>query len=106
MASDHMTIIIMRSYPLGVCAVHLINDGVSISENEATVQFVGTPDVTSFRCRLDGSKATISCRSPVKYSNLAPGQHKVVVLPKGCVGDNQGKLSVKIRIQAKMQGDE
>ena len=106
MVSIHMAKIIMRPLPIGACAVHLINDGGSISENETTVQFVGTPNVTSFYCLLDGSKTTIFCRSPVSYSNLAPGQHKVVVLPKGCVGDNQGKLSVKIIIQAKMHGGE
>lgn len=96
----------MLTHPLGPCAVHLINNGVSKNEDRVTIEFLGTPDVTSFRCQLDGSTMASFCVSPLRYSKLAPGQHTLVVLPKGCTGEDQGKLTVNIEIQENMQVDE
>ena len=36
------------------CTMHLINDGVTVNEDTATVEFAGSGPTTSFQCRLDG----------------------------------------------------
>ena len=37
-----------------ICTVHLINDGVTVDGDTATVEFAGSGPTTSFRCSLDG----------------------------------------------------
>ena len=36
------------------CTVHLINDGVTVNEDTATVEFAGSGPTTTFRCSIDG----------------------------------------------------
>jgi hypothetical protein len=36
------------------CAVNLINDGVTVSDGGATIQFTGVGDMSAFTCFLDG----------------------------------------------------
>ena len=35
------------------CTVHLINDGITVSENTVTVEFTGVGPAESFDCQLD-----------------------------------------------------
>ena len=37
-----------------ICTVHLINDGVTVNGDTATVEFAGSEPTTTFRCSLDG----------------------------------------------------
>ena len=82
---------------LGICAVHLINDGVSVNGRQVTIEFSGTQDSTYFRCHIDGSKSQY-CRSPLRYDDLASGLHTLVVEPGGCMGSKKGRLSLKFSI--------
>ncbi len=81
---------------LGPCAVHLIGDGISVGNGTAAVTFVGTRDVTSFRCRVD--QIISLCRSPVRYTGLSPGVHRMIVVPLGCKFKTGGKISEKFVI--------
>ena len=36
-----------------ICTVHLINDGVTVNGNTATVEFASSGPTTSFQCSLD-----------------------------------------------------
>ena len=84
-------------YTVGTCAVHLINEGVSFDQeqNETTIQFVGTQDVTGYHCRLDQSKVPVFCLSPLRYSQLPSGEHRLIVIPVGCKGE---RLSLKFEV--------
>ena len=79
---------------LGNCAVHLINDGVSVNGRQVTIEFSGTQDSTYFQCSIDGSKSKY-CRSPLRYSDLSSGRHTLVVEPGGCMGSKKGRLNLK-----------
>lgn len=37
-----------------ICTVHLINDGVTVNGNTATVEFASSGPTTTFQCSLDG----------------------------------------------------
>ena len=37
-----------------ICTVHLINDGVTVNGNTATVEFASSGPATTFQCSLDG----------------------------------------------------
>ena len=44
------------------CAVNLINDGVTVSDGGATIQFTGVGDMTAFTCFLDGEIYSDECK--------------------------------------------
>ena len=83
--------------PIGNCAVHLINDGVSVNGRQVTIEFSGTQDAAYFQCRIDGSKPTY-CRSPLRYDDLTSGRHTLVIEARGCVRFKKGRLSMKFSI--------
>ena len=76
---------------VGSCAVHMINAGVTKEQNATTIEFVGTESVSGYFCRLDDRVSTF-CQSPLHYSDLSTGAHRLIVTPLGCTGE---KLSVK-----------
>ena len=78
--------------------MHLINDGVTVNDKDVTIEFVGTPDVSVIHCKLDNSKISTNCKSPLRVKSLDPGQHKVVLLPRECAKKGQGSFSVKFDI--------
>ena len=41
-----------------ICTVHLINDGVTVNGNTATVEFASSGPTTSFQCSLDRQSFT------------------------------------------------
>ena len=43
-----------------ICTVHLINDGVTVNRNTATVEFGSSGPATTFQCSLD-SRGFSSC---------------------------------------------
>ena len=43
-----------------MCTVHLINDGVTVNGNTATVEFASSGPATTFQCSLD-SRGFSSC---------------------------------------------
>ena len=49
------------------CTTHLINGGVTVRGDTATVEFTGTGPTETFRCRLDTEPAFVC-----KYSNVLP----------------------------------
>lgn len=80
---------------IGPCAVHLINAGVTKEQNTTTVEFVGTEDVSGYLCRLDQEAFTF-CRSPLRYSGLTSGGHRLLVSPTGCDGE---RLAIKFETE-------
>lgn len=80
---------------VGSCAVHLINAGVTNEQNTTTIEFVGTGSVSGYLCRLDDAVTTF-CRSPLQYSGLSSGSHRLIVTPSGCAGE---KLSIKFETE-------
>ena len=83
--------------PVGSCTLQLINDGLTILENKVSIEFAGSPDVQSFTCRLDGMKTRERCRSPLRFENLSPGPHKLIILSNRC-GEKRGRLSLTFDI--------
>ena len=51
----------------GICAIHLIGDGVTVNGNTATVQFASFGPSNSFLCSLDRQKF-IDCEFIAKLS--------------------------------------
>lgn len=48
------------------CAVNLINDGVTVSDGGATIQFTGVGGLSGFVCFLDGEVYNDECKlSPI-----------------------------------------
>ena len=45
------------------CSVHLINGGVVVTGNNASVEFAGSGSFSSFSCRLDGGDF-LPCKFP------------------------------------------
>lgn len=79
----------------GPCAVHLINAGVRKEQDTTTIEFVGTNDVSGYLCSID-KEAIVFCRSPLRYSGLSSGTHRLLVSPTGCDGE---KLSIKFETE-------
>ena len=75
--------------------MHLINMGVTREENATRIEFVGTDDVSGYSCRIDGGQSSF-CNSPLYYSDLSSGTHRLIVSPTGCDGE---KLSIKFEAE-------
>ena len=80
---------------LGVCTLHLINEGVTVEGTSASIQFSGTGGI-GYQCRLNIEDNFVSCRSPLRYENLAVGKYTLIVKPVGC---NDEKLLIKFEIK-------
>jgi hypothetical protein len=52
----------------------------------ASLSFRSSEPGSTFRCRLDGRKAT-ACTSPKRYAGLAPGRHKFEVVAADAAGN-------------------
>ena len=52
-----------------ICTVHLINDGVTVFGDSATVEFASTGPTTSFVCSLD-RQAFTPCMDLVSYVRI------------------------------------
>jgi len=66
-----------------ICSVNLINFGMVLNGTRATVEFQGVGPTTEFSCRLDSGQFD-SCVSPLSFSGLSPGDHRLRILPEGC----------------------
>ena len=83
----------------GPCALHIINDGVTINEKDVAIEFFASGDVPSVRCKIDGQPFRSNCDSPLRFKDLAPGEHRVVLRPEKCEGTTAaGSLSMKFEI--------
>ncbi len=60
--------------------VQLINNGLTVVENAITVEFSRSVNVP-LSCRLDGTLFDTSCESPLRLSNLSPGEHRLAIKP-------------------------
>jgi Zn-finger protein len=69
--------------------------GVTKEENTTRIEFVGTDDVSGYSCKLDGGEFLL-CRSPLYYSDLSSGAHRLIVNPTGCRGE---KLDIKFEVE-------
>ena len=80
------------------CSVHLVNDGVTINGNNVSIEFTGVGPVNSCIFFIDNIKSQF-CKpillilmiiilfignSPILLSNLKPGEHNVMIRPRGC----------------------
>jgi hypothetical protein len=79
------------------CTLHLINGGVSVSGDSATVEFTGRGPADGYLCHLDKTEP-FQCSSPVEVSGLSPGRHVLKVVPTGC-GRNRRNLKAEINIE-------
>lgn len=71
------------------CQVYICGDGVSISGDSATVNFLCDDPDASFDCRLDGSRLP-PCTSPLQLSDLSSGSHELEIRPV-CTNDATGR---------------
>ncbi|CAI8033862.1 hypothetical protein GBAR_LOCUS19099, partial [Geodia barretti] len=78
------------------CTLHLINGGVSVSGDSATVEFTGRGPAHGYLCYLDKMEP-YQCSSPVVVSGLSSGRHVLKVVPTGC-GRNRMNLKTDFTI--------
>ncbi len=82
----------------GVCAVHFINDGVTVDGRNATIQFVGMGSrrrgALRYQCSLNRSTFKY-CSSPLHYTNLSAGKYTLRVNYLGCNKINNIKFETK-----------
>ena len=64
-ACMHFTIFLGRAEE--ICAVHLINEGLSLQRGNVVIQFQGSQAVQSYLCRMDGG-AFEYCEPAVKIN--------------------------------------
>ena len=81
---------------LGLCTLHLINEGVTVEGNSASIQFSGTGGI-GYQCRLNKEDNFVSCRSPLRYENLAVGSYTLIVKPVGCIDGEKLLINFKIK---------
>ena len=99
------------------CTTHLINRGVTVTGDTATVDFTGTGPAETFRCRLDTEPAfackfsnlhymhlqspcaniPVSGSNPVELTGLGTGQHSLKIVPQDC-GKNRRQQTVKFTV--------
>jgi hypothetical protein len=79
------------------CTLHLINGGVSVSGDSATVEFTGRGPAHGYLCYLDKMEP-YQCSSPVVVSGLSSGRHVLKVVPTGC-GRNRRNLKTDFIIE-------
>ena len=87
------------------CTMHLINGGVTVTGDSATVEFTGRGPVKGYMCQLD-KQETFECKTclhlmaltfslytctilrlgsnPIELSGLSAGEHLLEVDPFGC----------------------
>ena len=57
---SQLTVCLFCAANPNMCTVHLINDGVTVNRNTATVEFGSSGPATTFQCSLD-SRGFSSC---------------------------------------------
>ena len=55
---SQLTVCLSYTANPNICTVHLINDGVTVNGNTATVEFASSGPATTFQCSLDGQGFT------------------------------------------------
>ena len=111
-----------------MCSVNLINFGVEVVGDTATVQFAGVGPVSSFDCKLDGNTVPNcelhthhillcmcnNCTTSSLYlllllmpagsspllslGGLAPGDYRLRVVPVGSSCDSSQRLNVRFTV--------
>ena len=66
------------------CTTHLINGGVTVSEDMATVEFAGTGPAETFRCKLDTEPA-FACKLKLTLHVLSCTQVLYLKITSWCM---------------------
>lgn len=81
----------------GSCGVNLINEGVTVEGDCATIQFTSCGRVDSFMCRLNRDPFK-PCRSPLRLCGLEASEHRLLILPSGGQCLEKGRLVAKFEV--------
>lgn len=81
-----------------LCSLVLRNRGVIVNGNSATFFFAGVGATSQFFCGLDQSKPT-ECSSPFTIDDLAAGDHRLKIIPRGSCGRRNRPTAVRFQIQ-------